>query len=400
VAGALAALSIVVAGAVTAAVVAPGRHPDPPDPVATTTPVSTAPGPGSTAGPGPPTVPPTDPLRAVVDDLSSFVEGVRGLRYLHPVEVELVEGEAFEERLLEQAVQERAEAETTERVLGALGLIDDDVDVAAVVESYLADAVLGFYDARTDALVVRGADTTPYVRTVLVHELTHALDDQHFELDRPALDTADDESGLAFSGLVEGNAVRVETLYRRSLDEADQEQAAEEERDFAAGIDASGVPAFVADLISFPYLAGPAFVDALVDSGGERRVDAAFGSPPTTSESVLDPEGYLAGEVVVGVPTPPAEGPVIDQGVLGEWPIVMILSAELDPGEAQDAAVGWAGDAYVAWSDGDRTCVRATFVMDEGEVDALAGAWSTWAGGHPDARVDRAGDGVTLTACG
>ena len=388
--------TVVVAGAVTAAVMAPDRQPA----VPTTAPVTTTPAPEATAGPGPPTVPPADPLRAVVDDLSTFVEGVRELEFLHPVEVELIEGDAFVARLLEQASQERDEAKTTERVLRAFGLIEGDVDIAAVVESYLSDAVLGFYDAETDALVVRGTEVTPYVRTVLVHELTHALDDQHFELDRPELDEVDDESGLAFSGLVEGNAVRVETLYRRSLDEAEQEQAAEEERDFAQGIDVSGVPPFVADLISFPYLAGPAFVDALVDSGGERRVDAAFSSPPTTSESVLDPEAFLAGEVVVHVATPPADGPVIDQGVLGAWPIVMILSAELDPGEAQDAAVGWAGDAYVAWSEDDRACVRATFVMDDGEVDALAAAWTGWADAHRDARVDRSGGDVTLTVCG
>ena len=151
--------------------------------------------------------------------------------------------------------------------------------------------MLGFYDARTDALVVRGSETTPYVRTVLVHELTHALDDQHFELDRPALDTADDESGLAFSGLVEGNAVRVENLYRRSLDEAEQDRAAEEEQDFAERIDGSGVPAFVADLIAFPYLAGPRFVDALVDNGGEQRVDAAFQSPPDDQRERPRPRG-------------------------------------------------------------------------------------------------------------
>ena len=74
--------------------------------------------------------------------------------------------------------------------------------------------VVGFYDPETDELVVRGAALTPYVRTTIAHELVHALDDQHLDLDRPEYDEADDEIGFGFSSVVEGNARRVENAYR------------------------------------------------------------------------------------------------------------------------------------------------------------------------------------------
>ena len=48
---------------------------------------------------------------------------------------------------------------------------------------------------------------TAAVRAVLVHELLHALEDQHFGLDRPDLG---DEAFLGFQALAEGSAVRVE----------------------------------------------------------------------------------------------------------------------------------------------------------------------------------------------
>jgi len=73
----------------------------------------------------------------------------------------------------------------------------------------LTAGVVGFYDPETKQLVVRGTDTTPFTRRVLAHELTHALDDQHFDLNRQQLDKADDETGFGFSALVEGNARRV-----------------------------------------------------------------------------------------------------------------------------------------------------------------------------------------------
>lgn len=357
------------------------------------------PRPSTTAAPPEPGPASADALRGVVADLSAFVEGVRGLRFLRPVEVELLDGSAFEERLLAEQGEVRREVEATGRVLQALELMADDVDLAAAVESYLGDAVLGFYDAPTGALVVRGAQTTAYVKTVLVHELTHALDDQHFDLDRPELDDAEDESAAAFSALAEGDAVRVEQLYLRSLDEDERGRAVAEQRAFGRSIEVPDLPPFVVQLIGFPYIAGPPFVDALVERGGERLVDTTFGAPPTTTESILRPDRFLAREAQVDVTPPAAEGQVFDHGVMGAWAITTILGDAVGSEQARQAVEGWAGDAYVAWSSGGRTCVRASFVMDSGEAGVLADAWTTWGEGHPDARVGTAGNQVHLTAC-
>jgi hypothetical protein len=351
------------------------------------------------------TAPPADgvgiDLGVAVVELSEFVAQERNLEFREEVAVELLDGDAFNERLFADAEEDRADVEESERVLRALQLIPPDVDLFEVVQRFLGDSTLGFYDPETNELVVRGAELTPYVRATLVHELVHALDDQHFELYRPDLIEADDERFSGFQALYEGNAVRVQEAYEASLTDDERRQLSEEEAEFGSAIDLSGVPQVVPELLSFPYLAGPLFVDALVEDGGEVRVDEALREPPVSTEQILHPELFLDGEAVDPVDVPAADGEVLEQGAYGEWVLLLTLAQEISVADAQRAAMGWGGDAYVAWAEGDRTCLRATFVMDTPrDLDELADAWQRWADAHGDATVDVNDDSVTVTPCG
>ena len=365
--------------------------------------------PRSTAQPVPTTTtaPPGEPptqseLDAVVADLAGFVTEVRGLAFKRPVPVKLLDDAAFAARVESEAIEDIEELDETEGVLRALGLLDDGVDLAETLRTFLGDGVVGFYDPETGELVVRGAVITPYVRLTIAHELTHALDDQHFELDRPALDDADDESGAGFSALVEGNAVRVEDAFRETLSDEEREQAEAEEARLSANLDLSRVPRVVPELIAFPYAFGPTMVQALLAEGGEDRVNEAYAEPPTTTEQVLDPVSWLRdGEPPIDVPPPPADGAIFDEGVIGLWGIVLLLEDELGQADAVEAARGWGGDWYVAWNEGDEVCVRATFEMDTPEdVEELAAGLDQWSLAQDDAAVDRTGDQLTLRSCG
>ena len=332
-------------------------------------------------------------------ELEAFVETARGLRFLEPVDVEVV-GDAAFRRLLSvgEPIDEFDEA-VEEGVLRALGLFDGADDLGAVAELD-PDTVAGFYDTGTKDLVVRGPRLTPFVRQVVVHELTHALDDQHFGLDR---DFADEESALAFEALVEGNAVLVESRYLASLSPAERQAAAdEEEATFGAG-DGGPLPKVVVELAAFPYRDGRNLVEALLAAGGQRRLDAAFRRPPTTSAEVLHPDRFLGGRPVAAAPPVAADGRVVDEGPLGELVLRVVLAQSLPEDQAARAADGWAGDRYVAWRAGRRTCVRAAFVLDTpAEAAELGSALRRWAGRHPGASADGplpATATVVLTRC-
>ncbi len=348
-------------------------------------------------------VPAESPLARALPKLEAFVEQARGLRFKRRVPVELLSGDAFTERLrdLEEPrdeVEASDGAESFEGFLRVLGLVAGDVDLVAVGASIEEKGILGFYDPIEAALYVRGTSLGPFEELILVHELTHALEDQHFGLDRRELDERSDESSDSFLALVEGSAVVVEQRFLESLPpearrvaEAGEEAAADENRDLPEVIDA---------LFGYPYRDGPAFVDRILAAGGQPRLDAALADPPTTSEQILHPDRFLAGERPKPVGRPPADGRVEDSGVLGERVLALVLVEAAGPSAGTRAAAGWGGDRYVLWSSGGRTCIRWNLVMDSpADTAELVSALRAFTARHRRARVDSTEPVVTLTNC-
>jgi hypothetical protein len=349
-------------------------------------------------------------LRAAVDEISAVVEAERGLAFTEPVDVELAGEGEFQRRLLDDFDEGVDDLRNAEVLLKAFGLVEPDIDLVEAMRTLLGAGVVGFYDPETDELVVRGTALTPYVRTTIAHELTHALDDQRFDLDRPEYDDADDEIDFGFSALVEGNARRVEDAYRAGLSDEDRLDAAAEELSLGGGLDLGDVPLVLVDLISAPYGLGHDFVVQLLDDGGQEALDAAFDAPPRTSEQVIDPATYEAGEGATEVAVPAVPGQVVDRGMAGQFLIQIVLADALGEDRARAAASGWGGDAVVAWRDGQRPCATLAAVGDDpGETAELRGAFEDWAArggpaGGPtgsDVTVAPSGDGpVTVQACG
>jgi hypothetical protein len=354
---AVATAVLLVAGLVSAVVV---RHPHAPPAAA---PRTVEVGPDTVPGPG------ATPLEQELPALLRFVEQARGLTFDHPVKVTLLDRAAFRERLLDEELP-RSKASTKrlanlQRVLQGLGLLARDVDLQHAVRSLYGAATAGFYDTERKDLAVQGVRLTPSVRTTLVHELTHALQAQHFDLQRKDLHGREDESGDGFQAVKEGDAVRIQRLYQETLSAEERKQMEQEQLVATAGIDPN-TPRVVLQLVAFPYVAGPAFTTQVVAEGGQARLDQAFTDPPVSTEELLHPDRYLAGDAVapIAVPAPKPDGKAkaIDHGVFGELELLLVLNTSGVSGA--DAAAGWGGGRYVAWRKGDDTCVRVTLAMD------------------------------------
>jgi hypothetical protein len=361
--------------------------------------------------------PPTEAeLDAAVAEASDFVAQERGLEFKQDVPVELLDDDAFTDRLVEDFDADAEEDLADAQVLyEALGIVDPGTDLVGEMREALTGGVIGFYDPEEKKLVVRGAALTPSAKATLVHELTHALDDQHLDLDRPEYDESEtddtdgdgkpDEIPFGLTSLAEGNANRIEEAYKATFTDAEQEQYDEEQA--AIGGQIPDVPDFLLQEISLPYLVGPDLVDALYDEGGRERLDAAFGAPPSTSEGVIHPDKYIDGEAAVDVPQPAADagGEIAwDGGTFGEVHTLLVLLQELDADTAREAATGWGGDRAVAWRDADdRACVRETVVGDTpADTEELHDAWTEWADTAPvEATIDPLADDApfTVTSC-
>jgi hypothetical protein len=360
-------------------------------PTASPDPTVTTPLPPPSTSPAPT---PESPVEVLVRQLQGFVERERGLAFKTPVKVSLLEDSAFRAKLLQTNDEDRQEAEKAQAVLRAMGLLGRNVDLVKAVQDFAGAGVSGFYDPESKELVIRGGALTPGVRVTLAHELTHALEDQHFNLDRKDLG---DEADLGFSALAEGSALRIEEAYLRSLS-ADERAQARKEESVQAGKIPDDVPRVVTIAFGFPYAYGPDVVSALLKAGGNDRLNAAFAKPPASTEQVLDPRRYLDDDAPRPVAVPRADGTAFDDGEIGQLFLLLMLQSELPFDPARAASEGWGGDRYVAWRDGERTCVRMEFVMDNpSEDEELVKALRNWAAERKGAASSA---GASLTTCG
>jgi len=367
-----------------------------------TTAPAAAPGPAPTAPPvtAPPAAaaPAANSIEQAVPTLSAFVEKERGLKFRTPVTVTVLDDGTFRTRQAERRLAPaEAEARQAQVVMRALGLIEPNVDLAAQVRRLSTGSATAFYDSAANELVLKAGPATPFVRKILVHELTNALNDQHFELDRPNLRSAG-EPGDAFEAIFQGVAARVEERYVTTLS-ASEKQAVEAEQRRLAALIPRDIPQYVLVSFGFPFTAGLRLANALAGAGGQGRLSAALQAPPVSSEQVLRPEKFIGGEAPKAIAAPAAGGAIVSQGSLGQLNLSLMLAEVLEAGYAEGAADGWGGDSYVAWQNGGQSCVRLAIDMDNAEENAeLAEALADWAAERPGATVEGAGP-FTITRC-
>ena len=290
-------------------------------------------------------------------------------RFLTPAEAQA------EIESLVLAEWDAAAVAATTRAAAAFGLMPEDTDLLAVNLALLGEQVGGFYDPESDRIVViQDAEFGALGTYIFSHEVTHALQGEYLGLGdvmHSAADTSGDAQ-LAQIALYEGDATLASALFIGSKPLLALQLGAES---MTAAIPTEALdqaPPIIALGLIFPYLSGLPFVQALQAEGGWAAVDVAYATPPVSTEQILHPEKYLAGEQPVPVTLPEAAATLgagweeIDSDTLGEFQVGVLL-ANLAPGEGMDmmtgaialpapatrAAAGWAGDTYGFWVNGD-----------------------------------------------
>lgn len=345
---------------------------------------------------------PTD-LDAVVAQTSERVERLRRLRFRRAVDTALLDDAEFEARLNDdvlgglKAGQLRREGE----VLIALGALPAATDLPQLLSSSLASQVGGFYDPRSEQLVVPTAgEATDDDEVVLAHELEHALADQALGIrDRVSAPAAAD-TGLAYASVVEGDAALL--MFRYALTYAlaavitpTQDVASEEE--FAA------LPDYVQRNLLFPYIEGMGFVcDRFLD-GGFAAIDGLYEQPPTTTAEVLFPDRYGRGARQVSLPPRPGPGwRALTGRELGAAELEWLFEApggdpEAGLPDARALVFGWAGGELELWERGSERALAVALTELRGS-ERLCGALAAWyRAGWPEAEVEAGVAPVVLT---
>jgi hypothetical protein len=389
--------------------------------VQTTTPTPRSTSSGQTQLPGTPAPGATiDPaLAAQIDAVVAQVPPIRELEPLVDVPYEFITREQFRDDLIDLQFSEIPEAtrQAQERLLKRLGLLPADADLDQLLIDLYGGQVAAFYrsDTKRFYIIQRDQPFGPADKIIVSHEYTHALQDQHFDLEGKRIkDISEGDAVLGQLAAVEGDATLTMQLWANghlSIGEAIQ-AAAESLAQLNDPVYAN-LPWVLKRQVEFPYAEGLAFITSLHDIGGYDAVNAALNDAiPSSTEQVLHPEKYTADEAPVPV-SPPDRAPQLGGGwtsvyeqTMGEalmqvWaagdepPPVLLPGLPLDWPHA-DAVDGWGGDRLLmyegpngAWAIEWQTAWDTT--TDAAEFEARVRELGSQLGGPSDVRTPATG---------
>jgi hypothetical protein len=321
--------------------------------------------------------------------IAAEVEAIRGLKFEHAVPVHYLSDAAFEKRLLRDddptpTASRSAAFRRSEDELRALGLLDHGIDLHASSRAALGSDTLAFYDPRTQDVYVRGTDTTaPATRVTLAHELTHALQDQHFNLRALQRSAAKHDNSSVVKGIIEGDASYVQHQFADELSDAQKQAYQQTESSQIAEARSLDVPEIIKVNLSAPYALGEALVLAVHAAKGSRGVDALFQDPPASELALVDPSSTLRKTSTADVGTPklgPGETPVGKPTDLGAFGLFVVLASRLPAADAVAAADLWRGDRLVQFERDGRPCVRVGIAgADAASTAKIGHALDEWA---------------------
>ncbi len=351
-----------------------------------------------------------DTTGAVISYKRAFEQllpGMRKIRFKHEVKRDVTAREDMSALLQKEIDAEMTPAEFRANELGmkALGLLPRDFNLKATLIKVYSEEIAAFYDTKTKTmhLIKEPAEKAKKApsflerllgkssgfdkdenKTVIAHELTHALADQNFDLD--ALQGAaknDDDRDLALSALIEGEATL--TMIGAQMQDWNGSvirdvPAARLDRVFslmiplmplAGGASLREAPVILSESMIFPYLRGLVFCARLTNDGGWQAINEAYQNPPVSTEQIIHPEKYRAEpdlpmDIDLGVLEPGGGWSEVGRNVVGEMQLGVMLRRHGGKG----AASGWDGDRYAVFEGPAQRLGLVWFTTWDSEADA------------------------------
>lgn len=301
-------------------------------------------------------------LTAATDEVLKETSELRQLAILRPVQSSAQSRAQIEQMILRNLDRNTTPAQmhAVEVTLKKLGLAPPNFQFRPLVVRLLTEQVAGYYDPKAQQFHLADWIDIDGQKPIMAHELTHALQDQHFNLRRfEQWPKGDSDAELAAHALIEGDATLAMSEYVMKnplralgfLKSLATTGMASEELDKA--------PRALRETLLFPYQEGMRWTRVLHQYGGWTKVSDAFKTLPQSTEQILHPEKYFVHEAPVKVSLPDIRLSLgrgwrrIDSDVNGEWSFYLILDQFLkSAADSKRAAAGWSGDRYAVYENG------------------------------------------------
>ncbi len=314
-----------------------------------------------------------------VDEILQFASQDTGLPILHRVKRRLTKRDEVEAYVV-KSMKDDKDAKRLERsseVLKKFGLLPRNFDLGNFLVVMLREQVAGYYDVKTKTVNLLNWIDAEQQKPVLAHELTHALQDQSFDIDKwmkgsnpnadkkedpsPA-DIENDEESAARQAVVEGQAMVVMLDYSlapagKTVLNSPQIVDALKQGMLVGTADTPAfreAPIFLKEELTFPYRYGLDFTAALLQAGGKGLAYAgAFKDAPKTTREIMEPETYLDHEKLDPVKLIDMDKDLksydaFDIGAMGEFDVDVLVEQYAGAKEATAIYPEWRGGYYFA----------------------------------------------------
>src|SRR5258706_11058641 len=246
-------------------------------------------------------------LIAATSEVLKETSEIRQLSILRPVRSSTQSRPEIERMILKNLDEETTpeQMHAAEAQLKRLGLAPPDFQLRAFMLRVLTEQVAGYYDPKTAEFHLADWIDLDGQRPVMAHELTHALQDQHFNLRRfDHWPKGDSDAELAAHALIEGDATLAMKVYMTR----NPMVAFAFIRSFGSNLMPSDqfkqAPRSLRESLVFPYEAGLEWATVVYKKSGWVAVSQAFKELPQSTEQIMHPEKYFAHEAPLKISLP------------------------------------------------------------------------------------------------
>ncbi|MGC2421318.1 MAG: hypothetical protein WA405_06685 [Candidatus Acidiferrales bacterium] len=328
-------------------------------------------------------------LRAT-DEVLAQMSQILDLPIKQPLKKSLRSKQEIRDYIIREEKEDKTDAQqyADTKTLEAFGLIPKNFPLDSFMQDLLTDQIAGLYDPKAKEFYIADWIAPDEQREVMSHELTHALEDQSFDVD-PWIKAArpNDDAELARDSVSEGTAMAAMVDYALRDDNMgvrDLPDVAPLMRMGVAGeMDKDPVlakaPPYIRDELFFPYLAGASFSQEFLKAHtGWADLKLLFENPPLSTQQILHPDLYEKGVKPLKVTLPdwkgvvPADWNLLEENVQGEFGLDEILKQYLGQDRADALSPAWAGDRYALFEDAKTKELHLVFRLELDKVEDAA----------------------------
>jgi len=298
------------------------------------------------------------------DEVLAEMSKILSLPIKEPLRKSVRSREEIRQFLLRQMREDKDDAKryADQRALEALGLIPKGYPLEEKLVALLTEQIAGLYDPKQREFFIADWTEPAEQRVIMAHELTHALQDQYFHVQKWEEEVKlNDDAQLARESVLEGSATiaMVDYLLRRTgrstrdLTDFDPTVLIGDVHDSP---ELAQAPLVIQDEITFPYISGAGFVEnALRQWNGWTEFHRLFENPPASTQQILHPELYFRGvapaqvDLATVMKAVPRGWKKLDENVMGEFATNEILKQFLGKERADAISPSWSGDRYAIY---------------------------------------------------